>query len=76
MFCVFTFNMCHIFIGSTTSMFYVLGLFLKKIVLFLANWLGGILGEAPSSESVQNVATRAYSPKPMLHASLSPWMEI
>jgi hypothetical protein len=35
--------------------------------------LVGTWGEAPSSESVKNIATRVVMPKPRLHASLSPW---
>jgi hypothetical protein len=41
-------------------------------ILFLANWLGGILGEAPSRESVKNIIAKVDSPKPKLHASLLP----
>ncbi len=67
-----TFNMCQIFIGFISSMFDILGLFLKFFILFLANWLGGTWGEAPSSESVKSVTTWVDLPKPMLHASLSP----
>ncbi len=66
--------MCHIFIGCTSSMFYIPRLFMNSdfFILFLANWLGGILGEAPSRESVKNIIAKVDSPKPKLHASLLP----
>jgi len=35
-----TFNMCHIFIGSTFSMFYVLGLFLRLFHFFSCKLVG------------------------------------
>jgi hypothetical protein len=44
-----TFNMCHIFINSTSSMFYILGLFLK---LFLFSFLH-ISFEAPQVKHFQ-----------------------
>jgi hypothetical protein len=77
-FMYYIFNIYHIFIGYTSFMFYVPRLFLRSdfFVLFLTNWLGGTSREAPSSENVKNITAWANPPKPKLHASLSPWMEI
>ncbi len=70
------FNMCHIFIGYISCMFYVLELFLRFFCSLLVNWLGGTSSETPSNESVKNVRALIDSPKPSLHAFLSPWMKI
>ncbi len=39
----------------------------SRFIIFLVDWLGGTLGEAPSNENVKNITIGVDSPKPRLH---------
>jgi len=72
-FMYYIFNMCHIFIGYISFMYYIHGFFLIVFFsFFFVDWLANTWGEALSSENVKSVTSITDLPKPRLHAFLSP----